>query len=89
MIKNYMEYLVEDFISTIWDNNKLNMCTCEKCKDDVMSLALNNLKPHYVSSSEGELFTKVESLKQQTITDVVSSVTNAIEIVKKNQRHNV
>ncbi|PAB58724.1 late competence development ComFB family protein [Anaeromicrobium sediminis] len=88
MPKNYMEYIVDNLLP-----NTLNeypfLCTCHMCKDDIKAIALNNLKPMYVVTSDGESYLKAKSLDRQFISDVVKEIAKAIEIVSTKPRHDV
>lgn len=84
-IKNYMEEIVfQQMKSVLLD---LNTCSCDKCLLDIAAIALNSLPPKYVVTEKGELYSKIETLKQQFEVDVVAAVTKAAVIVKRNPRH--
>lgn len=86
MLVNLMEkevvYTVEKIL-----NNMDGVCKCEKCKMDIAAIALNNLKPNYVVTEKGEIFTKINNMNYQFNTDVVAEITRAIEIVKTKPQH--
>jgi len=84
-VKNYMEEVVFSMIKEII--GEINVCTCEKCMMDIAAIALNDLPPKYIVSEKGELYSKVNSLKQQFEVDVISAVTKAAVLVKRNPRH--
>lgn len=85
VLKNYMETLVENKIDELIKDN--NVCTCDRCKADIMAIALNNLHPKYVVTKEGECYAKLSSYEIQNAVDVISSITLAIDIVSKTPRH--
>lgn len=86
MIKNYMEVLVKDILNEVIKNYKI--CKCEKCLDDIQSIALNNLGPVYflshVNSGEKTAFL----LDRQRRITVLAKVIEAIELVSKNEHNN-
>lgn len=84
-VKNFMEEIVFAFINDIL--NDINVCTCEKCILDIAAIALNDLPPKYIVTKKGELYTKIDSLKQQFEVDVISAITKAAVIVKRRPRH--
>lgn len=86
MVKNYMEKIVEDMLPDIL-RSYVEICKCEKCINDIKCITLNNLKPAYFDSGMGSVFLKVDELKIQYKTDIITQVTKAIEIVSKNVRH--
>ncbi|GHV32526.1 hypothetical protein FACS18949_03710 [Clostridia bacterium] len=82
---NYMEIIIEKSARELLKQQKL--CDCEHCRMDVMALALNNVKPHYVVSDKGQLFAKLDSFETQAAVDVTTEVITAIEKVKAHPRH--
>ncbi|NLD50423.1 MAG: late competence development ComFB family protein [Clostridiaceae bacterium] len=84
-IKNYMEEIVFSSIKKILKN--INVCSCDKCIMDIAAIALNNLPPKYIVTQKGELYSRINALKQQFEVDVVTAVTKAAELVKRNPRH--
>ncbi|MCL2694352.1 MAG: late competence development ComFB family protein [Oscillospiraceae bacterium] len=84
---NMMEKMVEIRMEERFKNDE-DTCKCERCFEDVKCIALNNLPPKYVSSSKGELFTKIDQqMIRQNVLDIDVAVINAIEFVKKRPRH--
>jgi len=66
-----------------------DICTCEKCKLDIVAITLNNLPPKYVVSEKGEVFTKIKEMEAQFDVDIIKELTRAIEMVSKNPRHSI
>jgi competence protein ComFB len=85
-LKNYMEKLVMEKLAIVLQADP-TMCTCQRCQYDIAALALNALPTRYVATSTGETYTKLSSLDQQFHVDVVSAITQAIKIVKKQPHH--
>ena len=88
MVKNYMEDVVEDKLSTVMQEYP-GICKCQKCIEDIMAISLNNLKPAYTSTQVGDTYCKINQLKLQLDTDVTTEIARAIEIVAKNPRHDI
>jgi competence protein ComFB len=84
-IKNYMEEIVFGQMKEVLAD--INMCTCEKCLLDIAAIALNDLPPKYVVTEKGELYSKINTLRQQFEVDVVSAITKAAVLVKRRTRH--
>lgn len=84
---NVMEQLVDHKIHDVLPN--YDCCFCDECVDDIKALALNKLPAKYVSSSKGELFTRIDStmVKQHSV-DIDVAVLAAIEFVCSHPRHN-
>lgn len=86
-LKNYMEELVNKKTDDIL--KLMSICKCEKCKLDIMALALNDLPAKYVVTDMGELFIKVRELEQQFEVDIETAIIKAAIFVGKNPKHNV
>lgn len=84
-IKNYMEEIVFNQIKEVLDD--INVCKCEKCMLDIAAIALNDLPPKYIVTEKGELYSKINALKQQFEVDVVAAITKAAVLVKRRPRH--
>lgn len=86
MLKNYMEVIVDDMIEEILEREELD-CRCERCIEDIKAIALNNLKPMYVVTEEGVLYTKLKEMNFQFKADVVREIMNGVEKIRQNPRH--
>jgi competence protein ComFB len=84
-VTNYMEIWVKEYMDILLE--KSDCCKCDKCKRDIYTLALNNLKPYYVATTLGQIMAKIESTKQQVETDIIVQVTKAINKVSGNPNH--
>lgn len=86
MLVNAMENIVDVRLSDFMNN--ADFCTCEQCVEDIKCIALNNLPPKYVSTSKGELFSRLDQvmIKQHAV-DVNIAIINAIEFVKAHPKH--
>ncbi|AZT90860.1 competence protein ComFB [Caldicellulosiruptor changbaiensis] len=85
-IKNYMEEAVANMLDRVIEN--IDVCKCQKCKLDIMALALNRLPARYFVTKEGELFEKLSELEDQFYVDIVVAITAAAFVVKNNPKHN-
>lgn len=86
MIKNYMETVVDHLLPTVLASYT-DICTCERCQEDIKAIALNGLKPLYVVTDKGEVYTKVNEFVIQFRTDAISQLAKAAEIVVNNPSH--
>lgn len=85
-LENYMEIEVEHILPQLLRAFP-EFCKCNLCLLDVKALALNNLKPHYIVSAKGELYSQLEEMKIQSEADVMKALVEAIIIVRTNPRH--
>lgn len=86
MLKNYVEIVVDELLPNVLDKYS-DICKCQRCVEDIKAISLNNLKPLYVATETGFVYAKVNDLRTQFTTDVITELMNAIEIVSKNPRH--
>lgn len=84
-LKNHMEDIVADAVDQYM--GQTNMCRCEKCRLDVMALALNRLTPAYVVTETGDLFARIESTYVQNQVNAEIAVLKAIEMVSSSPKH--
>ncbi|NSW90966.1 MAG: late competence development ComFB family protein [Firmicutes bacterium] len=80
-----MEELVFSMLKNVIDD--IDVCSCDKCMLDIAALALNELPPKYVVTEKGELYSKVNILRQQFEVDILTAITKAAEKVKEHPRH--
>ncbi|MCI5727722.1 MAG: late competence development ComFB family protein [Clostridium sp.] len=85
-VVNYMEIWVEQFMDDIL-KDRPEVCTCEKCRQDIFALSLNNLQPFYVTTTKGEILAKYNVRYSQFETDILLAITNAINLVTSNPHH--
>lgn len=86
-LRNHME----DVVAQLLDNMlpKVDTCSCEICKKDIIAYALNHLPPKYVVTNKGELFYRLSEFTQQFEIDVQIALTEAIKVISKNPRHEI
>lgn len=85
-LHNIMEDKITDLTNRLMKGEQ-DFCTCDRCKLDVIALALNSVPPKYVVTKKGELYGRANMMTNQSDTDIVKEVTKAIEIVRVNPRH--
>ncbi len=84
-IINVMEAVVKEKLNAMLATE--DCCKCEHCLDDMMAIALNKLPSKYVSSHNGELFSKLDASVRQNAVDINIAVTAAIDAVSKRPSH--
>jgi competence protein ComFB len=65
----------------------IKVCTCERCRYDIAAKALNDLPPQYIVTQKGVIYSKINNLKSQFEVDVISAITKAAILVKRNPNH--
>lgn len=63
---------------------RFNCCRCDRCKKDIIALALNKLPPKYAVLNEGQL---VPDVDQQLSAQVVTAMIQAVLKVRAKPRH--
>jgi len=85
LVKNCMEDAVFSTIDIVLED--FDGCKCSHCLNDIAALALNILKPQYVSTSKGEVYGKSRMLQLQYEIDVTTAIMKASTVVKKSPHH--
>ncbi len=85
-LRNYMELAVDHVLPNLMKVFP-TICFCEKCQMDIKALALNNLKPHYIVSEKGQLYTKVQEMGIQFEADIMKALIDAIAVVGATPKH--
>ncbi len=84
--KNYMEDVVfevyEEFIA-----KHPEYCNCERCRSDVIAIALRKLHGMYAVSREGEIFTKISREDRQIRADALIVIIEAVNRVAQSPNH--
>ena len=84
-MKNIMEDIVAEKLDEVIGT--LGCCTCGQCRSDIISYALNRLKPKYANTELGAALAKVDTLSHQFEVDVLTAIYDGAETVSKNPRH--
>ena len=82
---NLTERLAREKVEEVME--KINVCDCPTCTNDVLALALNSLPNKYVATDKGRLHLLLEIYKKQYETDIIAALTRASVRVKVSPRH--
>ena len=85
-VHNFMEDVVKNLLEVLMAERS-DICNCEKCRLDIMAVALNKLQPKYVVTEKGRVYLKLTELELQFRADVARELTKSIEFVKTHQKH--
>lgn len=85
-MKNFSEEVIIEVFDEIRGANP-DFCNCEKCRRDVVAIALTKMKGRYAASPQGEIFARVEQSDRQVRADALLAVMEALETVSKRPRH--
>lgn len=83
--RNAMEDVVTQYVDKEMQNT--GCCTCEACRDDVITYSLNRLPPKYSSTRQGELITLIGTEENQQAADIVFVISEGCKVVRENPRH--
>ena len=84
-LRNYTEDAVRLYVNKWFPNT--DVCQCDSCRLDVMAIMLNNMKSHYVVTDKGALFAQMSDFDPQYKVDLMSYMSQAIQIVKETPKH--
>lgn len=87
-----MKNVSENAIRSVYESllkTQAEFCTCERCREDVVTLALNNTRPRYVSGAPGvgEVVTGVNLSLDRARAELTVVVLDAMRKVSANPRH--
>jgi competence protein ComFB len=82
---NVMETLVIEKLDEIWAT--LDCCKCERCRNDIIAYALNQMMPKYVVTEEGALYARVSTLSAEYELEIIKAIANALRMVSEHPNH--
>lgn len=85
-LKNIMEDDVEYQLKKLLPTMP-EICSCEACRLDMATYALNRLKPNYVRTDAGALFHKLNTSSTQAKTEILTAVVTAINKIVSHPHH--
>ncbi|MBE6022732.1 MAG: competence protein ComFB [Cellulosilyticum sp.] len=87
IIYNIMEEFVSKEVNHLIAGKNYKGCLCERCKADIMALALNQLPAKYVVTEQGQAICKVVATMPQNKVDILAAVVEASKMVMVSPRH--
>ena len=84
-IRNYMEDMVMAKLPQVM--KQMDVCTCERCRLDILAYVLNKMPPKYVVTVKGSLYAKLSLLQSQFDVDILTNLTTAATLVKEKPNH--
>lgn len=85
LLVNLAEVLVKEKAPVVME--RMKVCTCQTCVNNVLALALNTLPPKYVTDDAGRQQFRLEAYKMAYETDILAALTKACVRVKASPRH--
>ena len=87
-----MKNIAEDAIAEAYDKVRpqvAGFCGCAKCRDDVLSYALNHIRPRYSTGEppEGAVLSRIEFSSEAGQAQLIAVVLDAIKTVAARPRH--
>jgi competence protein ComFB len=84
---NALEEVIRSVYDSLHESNP-GFCACERCQDDVLTLALNQTRPRYVQAEGiGAAVTRVALATDAARTEITVIVFDAMRRVAANPRH--
>ncbi len=80
--QSLVEAKVDQFIKST------GMCTCQRCRIDVVALALSNLPPKYVVTKGDDLIPRLSIYETRFSADITAQVLSACRKVARQPHHN-
>jgi competence protein ComFB len=82
IVVNAMETVVLEKLDSVL--SKFKCCKCDRCKKDIVALALNKLSPKYMVLLDGQ---PTPDMDPQTNAEVVTAMIQAVLAVRAHPRH--
>lgn len=81
--------MMEDYVIMTLDEvmGMLDGCKCERCRLDMASYALNRLKPRYITTTQGEMMSRLCEFDSQFKTSIIKELTLARSIINEHPNH--
>lgn len=83
---NFMEDVVKSYVDEVIEKDP-SFCGCDRCRLDVIALALNSVDPKYVVTTKGYAYARMGELQAQFRADTIVAVTKALRTVKEHPLH--
>jgi competence protein ComFB len=80
-----MEFLVVQKLEDVWET--LDCCKCDKCRNDIIALTLNQLPAKYVVTKEGELYARLAELSNEEEREILIALAKSAKLVKAHPKH--
>jgi len=85
-IVNYNEEVVSHYIELLLAERD-DICTCSRCRLDIMAYACNRVQPRYIASERGHTHAYLDRHNTQNQADIIAIVAEGISIVSSRTRH--
>lgn len=85
-LKNMMEDNVAQMLKQLLPTMP-NICSCEDCRLDMATYALNRLRPKYARTATGVVMHRFETSSAQAETKILTEVVSAINIIGSHPHH--
>ncbi|KAA6450824.1 late competence development ComFB family protein [Bacillus swezeyi] len=83
MLVNAKEAVMEELFDQYIEQLHMS-CMCKRCKEDVLALALNAVKPQYVTDESKLTYIKAELVDKQKNTSMLVTLAEAASKVNDN-----
>lgn len=89
MARKLPKNIIEDLIVYKLDEliDATGVCKCDRCRSDIIAIALNKLPSRYVSSSGGDIMARIQSMDDQMQANITTAILKAIDMVKDKPHH--
>ncbi|MCK8826810.1 late competence development ComFB family protein [Natroniella acetigena] len=87
-LHNHTEDVVLDKLQKLLTEKEFeDICICEQCLIDMASYALNSLPAKYITTTRGNVMTRLDEFEEQSQIDFDLKVIQAIQTISKNPNH--
>lgn len=85
VVHNTTEELVDLYLKDCI--RQAQVCSCDRCQADIAALALNQLPTHYVATTTGDAYVRMNAMSTQSQADIITAIMTAAQLVKERPNH--
>ena len=84
--RNIIEEIARDSLNNALEL-RYDICTCSRCKSDMLAHALSRIPAQYATTETGILYTIIEQTRVEKKVEIARAILGAIEAISKNPHH--
>ena len=83
---NIMEDIVKKYLDEMLAI-RFDICTCDKCRQDIAAYVLTRIPPKYVTTETGAMHTLIDQIKVEQASVILKELVEAINFVSTHPKH--
>lgn len=83
---NIIEDVAKDYLEQIL-LKRYDVCSCDKCKEDILAYALTRIPPKYVTTDSGAVYAVMEQARVEHQATIFKQLLKAVELISEKPHH--